>query len=110
MQTKKNRNYALYILYFLFFCFLILYISKESGYYDYKAYVKKELTEEAIKQFEADVEAGKNVTVDDYAVVTYTDYSNPISNIGYETSIVLEKVMTKGIKSTFRVISALLLN
>ena len=78
MPIKKKRNYFLYTIYFLFFCFLILYISKESGYYDYKTHVKKELTEEAIKKFEEDVEKGKDVSIDDYAVLTYIDYSNPI--------------------------------
>jgi len=110
MTTKKKRNYAFYILYLLFLCFIVLYISKESGYYDYKAHVKKELTQEAIKQFERDVAEGKDVSIDDYAVITYTEYSNPISDIGYKTSDTLEKIMSKGIKGTFKIVSALFMN
>lgn len=110
METKKKKNYFIYILGLLFLCFLVLYISKETGYYEYKAHTKRILTDEAIKEFEKDISEGKDVSVEQYAIVTYTDFSNPISNLGYKTSLAVENFMTKGIKNTFKVFSALFFN
>jgi len=107
METKKKKNYFLYIIGFLFLCFFVLYISKESGYYEYKAHTKKTLTNEAIEKFEKDLAEGKDVSVEDYAVVTYTDFSNPISNIGYKSGKAVETFMTKGIKNAFKLFSTL---
>ena len=39
-----------------------MYISKESGLYEYKTYTKTRITNAAIKQFEKDVEDGKVIS------------------------------------------------
>ena len=51
-EEASSKNYFLIIMIFLFIIFLILYISGEAGYYEYKVHTKTILTEEAIKEFE----------------------------------------------------------
>ena len=48
-EEASSKNYFLIIMIFLFIIFLILYISGEAGYYEYKVHTKTILTEEAIK-------------------------------------------------------------
>ena len=60
-EEQSSRNYFLIIMIFLFIVFLILYISGEAGYYEYKVHTKTTLTEEAVKKFEKDIAEGKNV-------------------------------------------------
>ena len=48
-----------------------MYVSKEAGYYEYKAYTKSKLTEEAIKKFENDIENGKDVSLKDFNGIEY---------------------------------------
>ena len=58
-EEASSKNYFLIIIIFLFIIFLILYISGEAGYYEYKVHTKTILTEEAIKDFENDISEGK---------------------------------------------------
>ena len=78
-EEIKHDNKLIKFLLLIFVIFLILYISKETGLYEYKAYTKSKLTEEAIKKFEKDVSEGKNVSINDYVVEEYKDYlqNNP---------------------------------
>ena len=74
-EEDSSKNYFLIIIIFLFIIFLILYISGEAGYYEYKVHTKTILTEEAIKEFEKDISEGKNVDAKDY-FPKEVDYSN----------------------------------
>lgn len=110
MENKKEKNYLLIVTLILFIGFIIIYISKKAGYYDYIAHNKAVLTEESINKFEKDVDSGKNVTIDDYLVNENVDYSNIITNIGYNTGNIIETFMNKGIKNTIKIVSALFYN
>ena len=110
MEETQSKDKFLVILFILFVLFLIIYITKEAGYYEYKAHNKQVLTNESIKQFEHDVEEGKNVSINDYVVNTHKDYSNTITDIGYNIGKFTEDFMNKGIKKTLKVLSRLFYN
>lgn len=107
MQSKKKKNPVLIVVVILFGVYLALYYLAESGYYDYKEYNKMMMTEEAMKQFESDVAAGKDITLNDYLQTNYKDYSNNVSKLGLKTSEALESFVTKGIGNFFKVVSKL---
>lgn len=107
MEEVNNRDNFLIILLALFIIFLIIFISSSKDYYEYKAYTKTTLTKENIERFEKDVEDGKNVSINDYVVSDYKDYSNTITDIGYETGQVVETFMNKGIKKALKFLSTL---
>ena len=56
MPKKKNKNVVFIIFVILFGVYLALYYAFLGGYYEYKAYNKKNLTEEMMKKFERDSE------------------------------------------------------
>ena len=92
---------------FLFIAFLILYISKQTGYYEYQVYSKTRLTKESMLKFESDVEKGLDVSINDYLENEYKDYSNVVSKAGYNLSSFVEKMMHDGIKKTLKVLKKL---
>lgn len=104
---KKNKNVFLIIMILLFITFISLYISQIGGYYEFTQYNKKTITEEAMKQFEKDIEDGKEIKMENYISSSYKDYSNNVSNLGMKTSSSIENFMTKGIKNIFKVIKTL---
>lgn len=107
IEEEKTNSYTLIkILLFLFIAFLILYISNETGYYEYQVYSKARLTKDAMKKFEADVENGLDVSINDY-IEEYKDYSNVVSKTGYNISTFVEKFMNESIKKTLKVFSKL---
>jgi len=110
MEEEKSKDKFMIVLLILFVLFLIIYITKEAGYYEFKAHNKAELTKESIKKFESDVENGKNVSINDYLVTDYKDYSNTITNLGYNIGKFTEDFMNKGIKKTLGVLSKLFYN
>lgn len=107
MEEKENRDRFLIVLLVFFVMFLIIYITKQAGYYEYKAYNKSTLTKESIKKFEQDIEEGKNVSINDYVVSDYKDYSNTITDLGYNTGKFVENIMNNGIKKTLKMLSTL---
>lgn len=50
MPKKKNKNVVFIIFVILFGVYLALYYAFLGGYYEYKAYNKKNLTEEMMKK------------------------------------------------------------
>ena len=90
MPKKKNKNVVFIIFVILFGMYLALYYAFLGGYYEYKAYNKKNLTEEMMKKFETDVSNGKDVSIYDY--------------------IVTEDFLTKGLGGIFKVVSKLVTN
>ncbi len=107
IEESENKNTLLKVLLFLFICFLIMYISKETGLYEYKVYNKTRLTEDAIKEFESDVNNGKNVNLKDYIVTDNNDYSSIFSKTGRSMGSFIETLMNDGIKKTLKFLSAL---
>lgn len=104
---KKKKNFFLLTMTIIFLIFFILYISKEAGYYEYKAHSKAALTQEQIKKFESDLSKGKNVTIDDYVVNDKVDYSTTIGDIGYKFGNIVESFMNDGLKKALKFFSAL---
>ena len=104
---SRTPNKILKITLLLFVLFLIMYISKESGLYEYKTYTKTRITNEAILKFEKDVEEGKNVKIEDYLSNEYHDYSNIFNKSGTELGYIVEKIMNEGIKKTLKVFNKL---
>lgn len=109
-MKKKKKNTFLYITIILFGIYMGLYYMAKNGYYEYQEYNKMTLTEEAMKKFEQDVNDGKEIVISDYITATKTDYSNKISDLGLKTGEYLEKFMTEGIGSFFKVLSRLVTN
>ena len=108
-DTSSSRipSKLLKILLLIFVLFLIMYISKESGLYEYKTYTKTRITNAAIKQFEKDVEDGKNVKMKDYLSNEYKDYTNIVNKSGTVVGNFIEKIMNNGIKKTLKVFNKL---
>ena len=102
MKTKKKNNVLKSIFVFLFITYVTLYVSQKSGYLDFQNYKRKELTEEKIKQFEEDIKSGKKVNIEDYKSNEVKDYSNKLSNLGYNTSNGISKLVSKGVDSFFK--------
>lgn len=109
-EETSSKNYILIVIALLFIIFLILYISGETGYYEYKVHTKTILTEEAVKEFEKDISEGKNVKLENYIKTEKVDYSNPVSNTGYNAGLIIEKFMNKGIKKTVKILNSLFLD
>lgn len=81
--------------------FLVMFFSSSSGYYEYELNKKSNLTQEAIEQFEKDVEEGKEIDINDYLVEDNKDYSNSFSNAGVSLSNKIGKLFSEGVKLIF---------
>lgn len=110
-MEKPKTNYKIYLLYIMIMFFLIylaFYISQASGYYQVKNYNKMNITKTQMKRFEKDIAEGKDIVISDYIDNDSKSYNNNISTLGYYTSDIIQRVMVKGIKSTFGVIAKFL--
>lgn len=94
---KKKRNWPLRLLFIAFIVFLGLYIASISGYYEAQVGNKVALTDEAIREFEEDVLAGKSVDIKTYITKENKDYSNKFTDAGDKISESIQKVLTDGI-------------
>ena len=106
-EKTKKRNYLQIIMLTFFIVFMILYISKEAGYYEYKAHQKVVLTEEAITRFEKDIADGKNVKASDYVKNGYIDYSNKFTVFGSKLGEVIEDFMNDKLRKGIRILGRL---
>jgi len=86
---------------------MALYYMAETGYYEYQEYNKMIVTEEAMKRFENDVSAGKDISLEEYVTSNYKDYSNKVSNLGLKTGESIENFITEGLGGFFKVVSKL---
>lgn len=69
----------------VFILFTTLYIMQAMGYYEYSNKKTNQLTEEAVRRFEEDLKAGKNVKASNY-IKKDNDYNNNISRLGISVS------------------------
>ena len=107
-MKKHNFFKTLFILVFLLF--LALFIASKTGYYEKSVKDKTYLTNKKLKEFEKDISEGKNVKLENYIKTEKIDYSNMISDTGYNVGILIEKFMNKGIKKTVKILSSLFLD
>lgn len=104
MDKKKKRGiykkiFFRVLLFFMVF-YIAIYVSQETGYYEFEQNKRKVLTEEKIKQFDEDVKSGKEINMSDYIVEEAYDYQNSFTKIGKKTSDVIEKIFTSGVSTT----------
>ena len=104
MEDRLNKIFKYFIL-MSFVTFTALYISQASGYYEYKNRKKVTLTNEQIKQFEKDINNGKNIDIKKYIEINNKNYQNGISKFGLSISSTSEKVIQKMITETFKILS-----
>ena len=107
MNHKKENKIFKYIVLISFITFLSLYISQSTGYFEYKNSKKVALTNEQIKEFEKDVNEGKNIDITKYIEINNKDYQNKLSKTGLQVSNILEKSVQKFISESFKVLEKL---
>ena len=107
MEKKKKGTWVLKLLGVLFVLYISLTIAIQAGYYEAKLGEKTTITEEAIKQFEEDVQSGKDVDINDYITNVQMDYSNQTTKAGVLFSKAVEAVMSKGIDGMVNIFKAL---
>lgn len=106
----KNKVYKIFkfLIYTSFITFVALYISASTGYFEYKTNKKIALTNEQIKEFEKEVNEGKNVDIKKYIEINNTNYQNKLSKIGLSLSKITEKAVRKVISESFKFLSKLI--
>ena len=107
MKHEKQNKIFKYLLLTSFITFFALYTSQSTGYFEYKNSQKVALTNEQIRQFEEDVNSGKNVDVTKYIQINNKNYQNKISKAGLSLSGTLEKGVRKIINESFKVLAKL---
>ena len=96
----KNKVFKFFGI-ILISIFIFLIVASKSGYYEYELSKKNSLTDDAIKQFEQDVEDGKNIDINNYLNNTKKDYNNKFSKAGNKISNSIEKIISKGFTYIF---------
>ena len=76
-----------------------------SGYNEYTRNRENMLTEEQIKEYEEDIEAGKDVTIKDYLNKDKVNYDNKVSDIGLNLSELIGDVFNKGMNVFFEMLN-----
>ena len=96
----KGKNIFRFIFILLSILFISLYLGQATGYY--KSYDRKDvLTSRAIKKYEKDIKAGKNINISNY-LKKEKNYSNSISSLGLKTSNLIESCFNKVLISVFK--------
>ncbi len=102
-MTKTNL--ARLIVLILVFLFFVLYFMQASGYNEYTRNRENMLTEEQIKEYEEDIEAGKDVTIKDYLNKDKVNYENKVSELGLDLSRLIEDIFNKGMNAFFEMLN-----
>ena len=76
-----------------------------SGYNEYTRNRENMLTEEQIKEYEEDIEAGKDVTIKDYLNKDKVNYDNKVSDLGLDLSELIGDVFNKGMNAFFNMLN-----
>ena len=105
MEEKKKKHIFLKLILILFLIYFSLYLMDNLGYYNLST-KKTILTEEKIKEFETDIKNGKSIDLTNY--IEYdTNYENAYSDIGYNISISIDKILNKGISKIGKIVKKL---
>ena len=102
-MTKTNL--ARLIVLILVFLFFVLYFMQASGYNEYTRNRENMLTEEQIKEYEEDIEAGKDVTIKNYLNKDKVNYENKVSELGLDLSRLIEDIFNKGMNAFFEMLN-----
>lgn len=100
-MESKNKIYdevfrIIFIV--LLVCFITLYVSNETGYFDYHNRQNVVLTEQKIKEFEEDIKNGVNMDIENYLENSKINYNNNTSRFGLYLSNKLGEVVKSGIE------------
>ena len=104
-MKKKKFNLFKTILYILIFIYLTIFISANTGYYEYKNHKKTVLTEEQIRKFELDIQNGEYVDINEYLIKNDYTYKNKVSMFTIKLSDKISNIVSSGVKATFKWIS-----
>lgn len=107
MKHKKKQKFFKGLFIFLFLIYMVIFVSGSSGYFEFRNYKKMSLTKEKIKQYEEDIKAGKKIDLTKYQVNTDLNYSNNLSNIGFNLSEGVSDLVNKGVTGFFDTIGKL---
>lgn len=102
-MTKTNL--ARLIVLILVFLFFVLYFMQASGYNEYARNRENMLTEEQIKEYEEDIERGKDVTIKDYLNKDKVNYDNKVSELGLDLSELIGDIFNKGMNTFFEMLN-----
>ena len=102
-MTKTNL--ARLIILILVFLFFVLYFMQASGYNEYARNRENMLTEEQIKEYEEDIEAGRDVTIKDYLNKDKVNYDNKVSELGLDLSELIGDIFNKGMNTFFEMLN-----
>ena len=102
-MTKTNL--ARLIVLILVFLFFVLYFMQASGYNEYTRNRENMLTEEQIKEYEEDIESGKDVTIKDYLNKDKVNYDNKVSELGLDLSELIGDIFNKGMNTFFEMLN-----
>lgn len=101
-DKKKLYNKIFWKIFLaLLFGFFALYVSEATGYYEFEQHKKVTLTNEKIKEFEKDLEEGKNIDIKNYIDEKEVSYENKTSSMGLAISQTIEGCVSNGLKKTF---------
>lgn len=107
-MKKKKYKLLKTALYVLIFVYLIIFVSANTGYYEYNNHKKVALTEQKIREFEEDIKNGKNIDINNYLVKEDYSYDNKLSLAAIKVSDGISSVVSSGVKYSFKWISKLL--
>ena len=107
MIIIKNKKLELLIIVIIILYSACYYVAC-SGYYEYHMQERTILTNEKIKEFEKDVNEGKDIDIKEYLVDPEADYTNSLTNLVYSISNNGTKLTRKIIKLLFKKISYLM--
>ncbi|MBO6195617.1 MAG: hypothetical protein J6O56_04705 [Bacilli bacterium] len=102
------KKFLYFILLVLFIIFICIFSASSSGYYEYSNNKKTVFTEDKIKQFEKDVEEGKNVNIKDYLKTNSKDYSNKVTNFGDGLSDFINSSVNFVLKGGFKIVEKMI--
>lgn len=75
--------------------FLFSYFLEYSGYYEYNLHSKKNLTAEAMQQFEEAVKNGEKIDLNSYLMESTVDYSNSLTRTASQANLKLNEYLKK---------------
>lgn len=106
-KKKLGSKIATHIFITILVIFTVIYISGQTGYYEYQNHKQVELTEEKIEEYEKDLKKGKNIKTKDYLKETDISYENNFSTAGKSISEGISYLITNGTDATIKFFSKL---
>lgn len=104
MKHTKFIKLSFQLLLFIFLC---SYFTNTGGYYEYYLARKRNMTTDQMKQFEKDIEDGKDIDLNSYLENNVVDYSNNLTRKTSEANLKLNDFLKKIIWGAFKILEKL---